>query len=245
MKRLFVLSVILALMLGVAYGEDEREPQQEPKIQSICPKTLMDNSCLTCHSYPSFILKEISPESRHTYPISDMHIKDNYAYYILGSIDAGDVQKLFDYILWHPSVKKIIIEVHSPGGSLFDGYKIVGLMQHMMARGYVIETRVYGFAASAGFLVAASGTVGHRLVSKTAELMWHELMSFSMFQVSTPSSTEEQSRVLRHLQTTANNWLAKRSKLTLGEIDDLIKRKEFWMSGSDAVEYGFADGFLE
>jgi len=243
MKRLFILSVALALMLGVAYGEEG--DASEPKLQSICPKTLMDNSCFTCHSNPSFILKEISPESRYEYPITGMKIQDDSAYYILRSIDAGDVQDLFDYVLWHPSVKKIIIEVHSPGGSLFDGYKIVGLMQHMMSRGYIIETRVYGFAASAGFLVAASGTVGHRFVSKTAEMMWHELMSFSMFQVSTPSSTEEQSRVLRHLQTTANHWLAKRSKLTLEELDELIKKKEFWMSGADSVKYGFADGFLE
>jgi len=244
MKRLFFLALALALMFGVASANGE-DDSGVPKAQSICPKTLMDNSCLSCHSAPTFILKEIDPESRYVYPVMGLRIKDAVAYYILQEIDAGHVQKVFDYVMWHPSVKTIIVEVHSPGGSLFDGYKIVGLMQHMMSVGYTIETRVYGFAASAGFLVAASGSLGHRFVSKTAELMWHELMSFSMFQVSTPSSTEEQSRVLRHLQTTANHWLANRSKLSLEELDELIKKKEFWMSGADAVKYGFADGFLK
>ena len=29
------------------------------------------------------------------------------------------------------------------------------------------------------------------------------------------------------------------------EIDEKIAKKEFWMSGADAVKYGFADGFIK
>ena len=241
MKKLLVMAIALSMLFGIAFAQDDED---EKKLESICPKTLMKTSCFTCHATPSFVLREISPSDRYDYPVA-MTITGDTAYYVLGEIEAKEIQKLFDYILWHPVVKRVIIEVHSPGGSLFDAYKIVGMMQNMMAKGYIVETRVYGFAASAGFLVAASGTMGHRFVSKTAELMWHELMSFSMFQVSTPSSTEEQSRVLRHLQTTANHWLAGRSKLSCEELDDLIAKKEFWMSGAEAVKYGFADGFLD
>ena len=240
MKRLFILSVVLALMLGVAVaGEDEIKPE------SICPKTLMKDSCLTCHSYPTFILKEINPESRYEYPITNMRLVGDTAHYVLQTVRAGEVQDFFDYILWHPFVKKIVIEVHSPGGSLFDGYKIVGMMQHMMAQGYVIETRVYGFAASAGFLIAASGTKGHRFVSPTSESMWHELMSFTMFAIDTPSDSEEKARVLRHLQDTANEWLASVGNLTMSELNEKIRKREFWLNGREAVEFGFADGFLK
>lgn len=239
MKRLFLLSIILSMICGLAFAED-KEDKNEPK--SICPKTLMKNDCTVCHSIPSFILKEINPESRYIYPVTGMKINEDMAYYILKDIHAENVQSFFNYIQWHPRVRKIIIEVHSPGGSLFDGYKIIGLMQHMKSMGYIIETRVYGFAASAGFLVAASGTKGHRFVSKTAELMWHELMSFTMFSIDTPSDTEEKSRVLRHLQDTANKWLASVGNLTFDQLNEKIRKREFWMSGSEAIKYGFADG---
>ena len=205
----------------------------------------MKENCIKCHSIPSFAIKEINPEATFDYPISGLSITKDVAYYVLENISADNVQVVFNYVLWHPKTSRIIIEVHSPGGSLFDAYKIIGLMQHMMVRGYIIETRVYGFAASAGFLIAASGTKGNRFVSPTAELMWHELMSFSLFSIDTPSDTEEKARVLRHLQDTANNWLTIVSKLSISEINDKIRKREFWMNGKQAVGYGFADAELK
>ena len=246
-KHLFILSIFLALalMLGMAYAGDDEDKPKEPKLQSICPKTLMDSSCLTCHSYPSFILKEISPESRYDYPVSGMRNIGDTVYYVIRGIDSDNVQAVFNYVEWHPPVKRIVLEIYSPGGSLFEGYKIVGLMKHMESKGYIIETRCYGFAASAGFLVMASGSKGHRFVSEIQEGMWHELITFEMFAVSGPSDKEDEARVLRHLQDTANNWLSSVSKLTKADIDLKIRKQEFWMNGKEAVEYGFADGFLK
>ena len=42
-----------------------------------------------------------------------------------------------------------------------------------------------------------------------------------------------------------NDYLATRGKLTKQEIDAKIARKEFWMSGKEAVELGFADEFIK
>ena len=42
-----------------------------------------------------------------------------------------------------------------------------------------------------------------------------------------------------------NDYLATRGKLTKQEIDAKIARKEFWMSGKEAVEFGFADEFIK
>ena len=117
-------------------------------------------------------------------------------------------------------------------------------MRYWMAKGKIIETRCHGFAMSAGFLIFSSGSKGHRLVSQSAEFMWHELLTFKMFAIETPSSTEEQSRILRHLQDTGNEWLSSVSNMTKEEIDDAIHKKEYWLRGSEMVEKGFADGFL-
>ena len=75
--------------------------------------------------------------------------------------------------------------------------------------------------------------------------MWHELLSFEMFgKVSTPSDKEEEARVLRFLQDTRNEWLSQHCKLTKKELDEKIRKREFWMTGEQAIEYGFADGRL-
>ena len=72
-------------------------------------------------------------------------------------------------------VDHLILEVQSPGGSLFEANKIMGLMKQWHVQGKIVETRCYGFALSAGFLVFASGTPGYRKAAGSAELMWHEL----------------------------------------------------------------------
>ena len=117
-------------------------------------------------------------------------------------------------------------------------------MRGWQEQGNIIETRVYGYCASAGFLIFASGTKGNRFVAPQAELMWHELQTFEFFNQSTPSSKEEEARVLRHLQDTANSWLAEVSNLTKQQVDELVKYKELWITGVQAVEYGFADALL-
>ena len=55
----------------------------------------------------------------------------------------------------------------------------------------------------------------------------------------------ETTRKDNHLQDIRNDYLATRGKLTKQEIDAKIARKEFWMSGKEAVEFGFADEFIK
>ena len=161
---------------------------------------------------------------------------------LITDIVSVQVEDFFEYIRWHPEIRHVIFEVHSPGGSLFQAWRIVGLMEYWKSRGLIIETRVHGFAASAGFVVFANGTKGHRFASKTAELMWHELLSFSMFKVDRPSDIEDEAKVLRHLQDTCSTYLAERSNLTKEEWDEKVHKKDFWINGVQAIEYGISDG---
>ena len=134
------------------------------------------------------------------------------------------------------------MEIHSPGGSLFNAQRIVGLMDDYKHWGGKITTKVNGFAASAGFYVFMNGD--DRLVSPTAQLMWHELYTFSFFKISEPSDSEDEARVLRHLQDTVNQWIADRSHLTKDEVDAMVKKKELWVNGLQALENGFATGLI-
>ena len=80
---------------------------------------------------------------------------------------------------------------------MMEAWKIISLMDIAKRDGRIVETNVYGFAASGGFLIFASGSKGYRIASPRALLMWHEVWSFKMFSVETPSDKEEEAKTLR------------------------------------------------
>lgn len=254
-KVLFLLAIGVFVFSGIVFAQEDGlygggETEKEKPVIAQCPKTKVMGKvadCLTCHTAPNFKLKEAGIEDGYNFPNNTSIREENgkkIGYYFLSDINDHQFKDATDYIFKKHNLDRLVVEISSPGGSLFAGWRIVGLMQDWIGKGKVIETRVYGFAMSAGFLIFASGSKGHRLVSKTGEFMWHELLTFSMFKIDTPSSTEEQSRILRHLQDTGNSWLASVSSLTKEGIDELVHKKEYWLRGVDMVKFGFADGFL-
>ena len=118
---------------------------------------------------------------------------------------------------------------------MFDHYKKCGM---------TIETRCYGFAASAAFYILANGSKEHRYIAPMAEVMWHEIITFKLWAIESPADKEDEARVLRHLQDTTNIRLSEVSKVSKGKLDDMIRKKELWLRGTEVVEYGFADKLL-
>jgi len=230
-------------------GEVLNAPQEDPAKVFRCPTAKISNQekCLTCHVAPSFKVRESDPDDLYKYPNYQTKIRTiggkKVGTLFVSDIDGKMMKESLDYFDRH-DISHIIIEIHSGGGSLFEGWRCVGLMGEAEKNGKILETRVYGFAASAAMMVAVSGTKGHRFANSHAELMAHELYSFKMFSLDTPSSSEEATRVLRHLQDTGNSWLSSRSNLTKEEMDKKTKNREFWMTGAEALEYGFIDGLL-
>ncbi|KIX11025.1 ATP-dependent Clp protease proteolytic subunit [Dethiosulfatarculus sandiegensis] len=256
MKKMFLFTFMtLALAATPVKGETFmdllRVMSQGKPPQTQCPKTLMVKDCLKCHVIPTFELKEKKAHAERSYPNEHTSIIElkgtQMGYYMLkGEVErktSEEVRQYFEY-LDHLTIRKAIVEVQSPGGSLFEGWRIHGIMEHYKSKGMIVETRCYGWAASAGFIIFVSGSRGHRLVSPQAELMWHELKSFKMFDVSSPADKEDEAEVLRHLQNTANTWLASVSRLTKDELDKSVHKKELWLNGKEAIEQGFADGAL-
>lgn len=254
-KLILVLGVILFFLpvTGVAEYTDnyEFEPaaaQTEPEIEKggICsnPKVNIKgelSECLLCHTTPSFKVKEPRPDEGRQYPTSvDMKVKGDTGYYFLTNISPWEIELFLEYLELH-NIKKAVINIHSPGGSLFDAWRVVSMFAEFTG---TVETRVRGFAASAGCMVFLAGDKGHRKVSRTAMLMWHELLTFKFLAVASPSSTEDEAKILRKIQDTTNDWLAERTGMTKEEIDKKVRYKEFWMNGKEAVELGFADGFI-
>ena len=249
MKKLIVLLMIF-VFVGVAFaGVRMLDEEKESPAQSICPKTQMSDECFSCHTKPDFRIKEADPHAVYDYPLSffnfifDDQGNPTKGYFLMENISAEYLMDVMRYCDQH-GIRHLIIELQSPGGSLYEAYRAVSLMREWSGEGKIVETRCYGFAASAAFLVFASGTKGYRYVAPNAELMWHEIWSLTWLAVETPSSKEDEARIMRHLQDNANNWLAKVSKMTKEEIDAAIKHKAMWMDGYTAFDKGFADHML-
>ena len=245
MKRLIAILIILLLAFPVWGAEDKDAPKSD---KSKCPQNTMQSDCLTCHivgkmAGKKFAVKEAAPDAWRVYPNSAMKVIDGAGYILVGEIDSNPIKGFFDY-LDHHGIKKATIEFHSPGGNLFDAQRIVGLFRYQQSKGMKIETRIFGAGFSAAFYIFTAGDV--RLVDEFAELMWHELQTpvGGTFKLATLSDTEEKARVERRFQSIRNAYLATRGKLSKEEIDKKIAKKEFWMSGAEAVEFGFADGFI-
>lgn len=252
MKSISVLLLVLFFSVSAFADVGDRtivvEKEKEEKAFSKCPKTLMAKDCLACHTIPTFALKEADPHMIYNYPsklkfVFNAEKKPVAGYFIMDSIEADEVGNAFRYCE-ERGVKHLIFDVHSPGGSLFQSSKIVGMFDSYKERGFTIETRCYGFAASAAFYIFANGSVGYRLVSPMAEMMWHEIITFKLWAIESPADKEDEARVLRHLQDTTNTRLSQVSRLSKGKLDDMIRKKELWIRGVEAVEYGFADKLL-
>lgn len=253
-KTMFSLVLIFSLLFTIN-GFCEPITEEEKDNGGTCPITQIKGdsyACFQCHTKKTFKIKEIVPFEDWEMPNNQSSMiyeneKPVAIYQIYGGIGSSEPKQINEFFTYleinHKEVRKMIIEIHSGGGSLFEGYKTVGVMKYWRSKGYHIETRVHGFAASAAFFIFCGGET--RLVSPESELMWHELITFEFFSMSGPADKEDQAAVLRHLQDTANTMLSEVSNMTKEEIDQKIRKKEYWMNGRQALEAGFATGILE
>lgn len=247
-----VAIIWICVLLGV--GRADTEPLGDPKKDTDkkaeekykpfeCPKTHISNQdkCFNCHVTPSFAIKECRETATYDFPNIATSIKTvngkPVGVFFLTDIADEQLRDSANYF-YHHKVENVLIDIHSPGGSLFDAWRIKGIIDEMIGNGIRVETRVYGMAFSAGFLIFCAGQ--DRVATETAELMWHELITGEMFAIKTPADKEDEAKILRHLQDTANNWMVTRSKVGKDELDAKIRKKEFWISGKEAFNMGFA-----
>jgi len=242
----FILALIGVLVVACFFNNcsvyaDDKKPEYKP---FECPKTHISDQdkCFQCHITPTFAIREQDPHAFYNYPnLSTKILEDRqgkYGYYKLSDIADDQVKDMFDYMYRH-KINRVVMEMHSPGGSLMNAWRIKGIMDEWRSRGVHIETRLYGMAASAGFLLFCAGT--ERVVNETAEGMWHELITGEFMAIKSPADKEDEALVLRHLQNTANDWIASRSKIKKDVLDEKIRKKEFWVNGKEMIEMGFAD----
>lgn len=257
---LISLSVVISHALaedGADYGYSKEQIKSmieevlEKKPKPICPRTHMDSSCMTCHT-KNWRTKEVPWDAHLDYPdgLKFYRVLDDnggglpsFAYFKFSRVDSDDFKEILDYLDIH-NIHYLVLDMQCWGGGAMEMWRIVGHMRQWKAEGNIVETQVNGAALSAGFVLFASGTKGHRLVNPAAELMWHEAQMLEWPEITTPTDTEKKAAIYRHFQDNVHIYLATICKLTKEEIDGKVKGFEWWINGRDAIEYGLADGFV-
>jgi len=208
------------------------------------------SSCLTCHQVVGgmWFLKDADPRGVEEWPsYLEARIEGGKVVpvYTLSTINDSTLHEIYNFMARYPYHKKIIVDLQTGGGSIFDAQRVVAYIERMKSNGVTVQTEVNGIAASAGFYIFLSGSDGYRLIHPFAQLMFHEMWSFTFWAIETPSSTEEKARIYRYIQDTMNAYISERSGVSIEELEERIENREFWLNGKDAVAAKYADGFVK
>lgn len=135
------------------------------------------------------------------------------------------------------NVKHIYIYVDSFGGAIDSLSAMTELVESSKK---TVSTVCVGKAMSAGGILTAIGTPGHRWIGPNSRLMLHRVSTII------GGDSDQIENITKELVRMNDMWLKKavsRSKMTWKEFNDMLKAKggEWYLTPTEAVKYGFAD----
>ncbi len=172
-----------------------------------------------------------------------VYYTDKTIYISLKYIDYNDFNAVFNRLNIF-SYNKIVIDLFSFGGSVFDALAMVGVIEDRQREGKIIEIRARGIVASAGLIIMMSGTPGYRYLDRNCFVMFHEMWTFKYMAIETASDQEEQAKVMRKIQDAITTFITSKSKITFIQLKEMIKKKELWCDANEAITFGFADKII-
>ncbi|MGD1857121.1 MAG: ATP-dependent Clp endopeptidase proteolytic subunit ClpP [Leptolyngbyaceae cyanobacterium] len=134
--------------------------------------------------------------------------------------------------------KDIYLYINSPGGSVYDGLGIFDTMNHIKPD---VSTICVGLAASMGAFLLSAGTKGKRMSLPNSRIMIHQPLGGAQGQA---TDIEIQAKEILYIKKTLNDALADHTGQPLEKISEDTER-DFFMSPSEAVEYGLIDQVID
>lgn len=130
--------------------------------------------------------------------------------------------------------KDIYIYINSPGGSVSAGMGIYDTMRHVRPD---VCTICMGIAASMGAFLLSGGTKGKRMSLPNSRIMIHQPLGGAQGQA---TDIEIQAKEILYLKKYLNECLAEHTGQPIEKITEDTER-DFFMSASEAMEYGIID----
>lgn len=132
--------------------------------------------------------------------------------------------------------EEIVVNINSPGGSVFEGIEIYNYLKGL---DNPTTVRINSLAASIATVIALGADELH--ISESAFFMIHNPWSMAMGEA---DDMRKQADVLDKIKETILSIYEKNSTLDRERITALMD-EETWLTGSEAVEYGFANQLTE
>lgn len=180
---------------------------------------------------------ERDEEAREAETASNKH---HFFYPFTGEVDTVPVNRCIDQLTtWVRNAKgplSIEVQFNSPGGSVVDGIALFDFLQTVRAEGHYLTTSTIGYAASmAGILLQAGDW---RVMGAESWLMIHETSFTASGKF---GAVTDRLEWLDRLQKRILHIFADRSTLTVDELDEKWKRKDWWISSDYALELKLVD----
>jgi ATP-dependent Clp protease protease subunit len=162
------------------------------------------------------------------------------AYMLFRSVNEESAEDLCEFIIKSnfmlPPTQPLTIMINSPGGSVYDGFGIIDLMECSRLK---ISTVAIGVVASMAAVIFTAGTKGMRTMSKNAFIMTHQFhawMDGKYHELIAMREHEDdlQRRMVQHF--------VRNSKMTEKQIKDVILGpSDKWISAEEALKLGLCD----
>ena len=134
--------------------------------------------------------------------------------------------------------KDISLYINSPGGNVSAGLAIYDTMNFIKCD---VTTICVGLAASMGAFLLSSGTKGKRFALPNSEIMIHQPLGGAKGQA---SDIQIQANHIQKIKDKINKIISQNSSQPLEKVQSDTDR-DFYMSASEALEYGLIDKIFE
>ena len=137
------------------------------------------------------------------------------------------------------ALETVHMEINSPGGSVFDGYRIFNALEGMKQRGVEVVATVNGKAASMATVILMAAD--KRQITKGSAMLVHDAS------VGTHGNAAEHlksAKILEAISAEISEIYAEKTGSTAEEMRDLMA-EDRWMTASEALEKGFIDQILK
>ena len=168
--------------------------------------------------------------------------KYHHVYHFTDSVSASSVRACMDQLtVWMRTAddeekQPITIVFSSPGGSVVEGMALWDYIQQVRRAGHHVTTHTIGYAASMAGILLQAGDV--RTMGAEAYILVHEVSAAAVGKI---GEMEDEMKFLKMISSRVLDIFAARTKLTKRQLDARWRRKDWWLSSSDALKLGFVD----
>ena len=183
---------------------------------------------------------EQSGRGERAYDIYSRLLKERIVF-LVGPVNEATANLVVAQMLFLESEnpdKEISFYINSPGGSIAAGFAIYDTMQFIKPD---VSTLCLGMAASMGSFLLMAGAPGKRAALPNSRVMIHQPSGGAQGQA---ADIEIQAREILKTREQLNRIYAERTGQSVEKIAADMER-DYWMSPSEAKDYGLIDQVLD